>query len=101
MSYEPPGRYGARTRSQFPYLRYVIAPILSNDPPFILYVGFEYWTDPDHPEEGFITWQSDGQPSYRMGAAAVGPDTGPDGAQVGQRRIPEEPMVRTSVLQCY
>ena len=29
-----------------------------------------------------------------VGAEAVGPDTGDDGSQVGQRLIPEEPMVR-------
>lgn len=55
-------------------------------------LGFEYWADPDKPEDGFITWQTDGQPSYRIGASAVGPDQGDGGSMVGQRRIPEEPM---------
>ncbi|THG94110.1 hypothetical protein EW026_g7294 [Hermanssonia centrifuga] len=55
-------------------------------------LGFEYWANPGNPEEGFITWQSNGQPSYTLGANAVGPDTGDDGSMVGQRRIPEEPM---------
>ncbi|KAI0687091.1 beta-glucan synthesis-associated [Cytidiella melzeri] len=55
-------------------------------------LGFEYWADPDKPEDGFITWQTNGQPSYRLGAAAVGPDQGDGSAMIGQRRIPEEPM---------
>ncbi|KAJ3552544.1 hypothetical protein NM688_g4097 [Phlebia brevispora] len=55
-------------------------------------LGFEYWANPDDPSEGFITWMSNGQPTYRLGAAAVGPDMGINGSMVGQRRIPEEPM---------
>ncbi|KIP01971.1 glycoside hydrolase family 16 protein [Phlebiopsis gigantea 11061_1 CR5-6] len=55
-------------------------------------LGFEYWSDPSNPGDGFITWQTDGQPSYRLGAAAVGPDQGDGGSMVGQRRISEEPM---------
>jgi len=55
-------------------------------------MGFEYWTDPSNPSEGFITWMADGQQTYRMGASAVGPDQGPDGTGIGQRLIPEEPM---------
>ncbi|KAF8213898.1 beta-glucan synthesis-associated [Mycena galopus ATCC 62051] len=54
--------------------------------------GFEYWSDPTDPTTGFIEWQVDGQPSARMGAAAVGPDQGPTGSGVGQRLIPVEPM---------
>lgn len=56
--------------------------------------GFEYYSDPSDPTGGFITWQVDGSPSVRMGAAAVGPDTDPTvGSGVGQRLIPVEPMV--------
>ena len=54
--------------------------------------GFEYWADPANRQDGFITWQVDGTPSYRLGTSAMAPDTGPDGSQVGQRLIPEEPM---------
>ena len=61
-------------------------------------IGFEYWANPSKPEEGFITWQTDGKPSIRMGASAVGPDQGTDGSGVSQRRIPEEPMVRLILL---
>ncbi|KAH9849652.1 beta-glucan synthesis-associated [Lenzites betulinus] len=55
-------------------------------------LGFEYWANPKNRDEGFITWQTDGQPSVRLGASAMGPDTGADGSQVSQRLIPEEPM---------
>ncbi|KAK2459278.1 hypothetical protein APHAL10511_008699 [Amanita phalloides] len=55
-------------------------------------MGFEYHSDPSNRQTGFITWQVDGAQTYTMGAGAVGPDTGSDGSQVGQRLIPEEPM---------
>lgn len=57
-------------------------------------LGFEYWANPSNRNEGFITWQSNGQPTYRIGATAMGPDQGTGGSQVGARLIPEEPMVR-------
>jgi hypothetical protein len=57
--------------------------------------GFEYFANPKSRSDGFITWQMDGQPTFRMGAAAVGPDQGSDGSGVGARLIPEEPMVRS------
>lgn len=56
--------------------------------------GFEYWANPKAPEEGFITWVSNNKTSHRMGAAAMGPDTGDGGTGVGQRLVPEEPLVR-------
>jgi len=52
--------------------------------------GLEYWADPDAPENGFITWMVNGNPSHRVAADAMGPD--PDGTGVGRRLIPEEPM---------
>ncbi|EIW55856.1 beta-glucan synthesis-associated [Trametes versicolor FP-101664 SS1] len=55
-------------------------------------LGFEYWANPKNRDEGFITWQTDGTPSVRMGASAMGPDMGTDGSQVSQRIVPEEPM---------
>ncbi|KAF8878855.1 beta-glucan synthesis-associated protein-domain-containing protein [Infundibulicybe gibba] len=54
--------------------------------------GFEYLANPSSPLDGWITWQVDGSASHRLGAVAVGPDTGPTGSGVGQRLIPEEPM---------
>ncbi|KAG7086517.1 hypothetical protein E1B28_002469 [Marasmius oreades] len=58
---------------------------------FVTY-GFEYWGNPDDRSNSFVTFQVDGQPSYRMGYGAVGPDKGEGGSQVGQRIVPEEPM---------
>ncbi|KAG6811656.1 hypothetical protein H0H92_006418 [Tricholoma furcatifolium] len=55
-------------------------------------MGFEYWSDPSNPSDGYITWQSDGVQSHRMGAAAVASDQGPTGSGVSQRLIPVEPM---------
>ena len=55
--------------------------------------GFEYWAEPSAPDNGFITWMVDGNPSHRVGAAAMGPDQGDGGTGVGSRLIPEEPMV--------
>lgn len=55
--------------------------------------GFEYWAEPTTPENGFITWMVNGNPSHRVAADAMGPDQGPDGTGVGRRLIPEEPMV--------
>ena len=52
--------------------------------------GFEYWAEPDSPENGFITWMVNGNPSHRLGADAMGPD---QVTEVGRRLIPEEPMV--------
>lgn len=54
--------------------------------------GFEYWAEPTSPENGFITWVANGNPSHRVAADAVGPDQGPGGTGVGRRLIPEEPM---------
>lgn len=54
--------------------------------------GFEFYADPNDPSQSFITWVSDGQPSYTMTGAAVGPDTT---VGIGQRLIAPEPMVRS------
>lgn len=55
-------------------------------------LGFEYWSDPNDREAGFITWQVAGQATHQVGAGAVGPDPLPAGSGVGQRLISEEPM---------
>ncbi|KAJ3555502.1 hypothetical protein NP233_g12195 [Leucocoprinus birnbaumii] len=55
--------------------------------------GFEYWSDPNDPTSGYVEWVSDSNPTYRMGASAVGPDPlTAGGSGVGQRLIPVEPM---------
>lgn len=55
-----------------------------------VHAGFEYWTDPARPQDGFITWQTAGEPSATMRAPAVGPDAQ---SMIGQRLVSEEPMV--------
>ncbi|KAE8200999.1 hypothetical protein CF336_g417 [Tilletia laevis] len=45
----------------------------------------DYYRD----EDPYVTWMTDGQPSWRLDAGAVGPD---DAAEIGQRLIPPEPM---------
>ena len=65
-------------------------------------IGFEYWADPSDRSAGYIQWVSDGKPTARLGASAVGPDpvnnpagasgSGLGGTGIGQRLIPEEPM---------
>ncbi|THH08101.1 hypothetical protein EW145_g2925 [Phellinidium pouzarii] len=54
--------------------------------------GFEYWTDPRNPDQGYIIWVANGKESLRMGASAVPEDSLPNGSGVGRRLIPEEPM---------
>ncbi|KAL0576050.1 hypothetical protein V5O48_005931 [Marasmius crinis-equi] len=51
--------------------------------------GFEYWTDPNHRDQGFIEWYSQGKKSWKVTAGAIGPDSQ---SKVNQRLIPEEPM---------
>ncbi|KAH8110124.1 beta-glucan synthesis-associated [Phellopilus nigrolimitatus] len=54
--------------------------------------GFEYWTDPNNPDQGYIIWVADGKETIRMGANSINADPLPDGTGVGRRLIPEEPM---------
>ncbi|KAJ7288522.1 glycoside hydrolase family 16 protein [Mycena rebaudengoi] len=51
--------------------------------------GFEYWSDPDNRDDGYITWVSSGKESWKVTSATIGPDTT---SEVGQRLISEEPM---------
>ncbi|KAJ8594095.1 glycoside hydrolase family 16 protein [Rhizopogon salebrosus TDB-379] len=55
-------------------------------------LGFEYWSDPSNPLDGYITWQTAGVESARLGASALGPDPLPGGSGVSQRLISVEPM---------
>ncbi|KAJ8454577.1 hypothetical protein ONZ51_g12947 [Trametes cubensis] len=51
--------------------------------------GFEWWSDPNNRQDGYITWFADGQPSWKMTAATIGPDAN---TEISQRLVPEEPM---------
>ncbi|KAI5481391.1 glycoside hydrolase family 16 protein [Pseudohyphozyma bogoriensis] len=48
--------------------------------------GFEIFPDTDN---GYITWQVDGEASWTITSAAVGPN---NKTQIGQRLIPQEPL---------
>ena len=52
--------------------------------------GFEYWSNQNNPQDGYITWYSNGQTTWKMTAATVGPNSL---SEVGQRLISQEPMV--------
>ena len=55
--------------------------------------GFEYWSDPKNRQDGYVTWYSNGQPSWKVTAATMGPNSI---SQVSQRLVSEEPMVSYS-----
>lgn len=52
--------------------------------------GYEWWSDPNHRDQGYITWFSQGAKTWSMEASAIGPDAITD---ISQRLVPEEPMV--------
>lgn len=52
--------------------------------------GYEWWSNPKNRDEGYVTWYSQGTPSWQVKAGAVGADPV---AQISQRLISEEPMV--------
>lgn len=51
--------------------------------------GYEWWSNPGNRPEGYIQWYSEGQESWKITAASMGPDTT---AEISSRLIPEEPM---------
>ncbi|KAG0704274.1 glycoside hydrolase family 16 protein [Suillus ampliporus] len=51
--------------------------------------GYEWWSNPSNRPEGYIQWYSEGQETWKVTAAAIGPDTTVD---ISSRLIPEEPM---------
>jgi len=59
-----------------------------NDNGYATY-AYEWWSDPNHRDQGYVTWYSGGAKTFTMEASAVGPDPI---TQVSQRLIPEEPM---------
>lgn len=67
---------------------------LYNDSAYGIY-GFEWWSDPNDRDSGYITWFSnpDGQSltkTWTLTSPAIGPNSG---SQVSQRLISEEPHV--------
>lgn len=52
--------------------------------------GFEYWSNPQNRDEGFINWVAD-QPVFRVDANVFGADST---VNISRRLISEEPMVR-------
>jgi hypothetical protein len=52
--------------------------------------GYEYWSNPSRRQDGYITWYSEGQQTWKITPDAVGPDST---ARISGRIIPEEPMV--------
>lgn len=53
--------------------------------------GFEYWSNPDSRDDGFIEWVAD-RPVFRAAASAY--DADPN-VNISRRLVPEEPMVRS------
>ncbi|GFZ52315.1 Beta-glucan synthesis-associated protein KRE6, partial [Saitozyma sp. JCM 24511] len=51
--------------------------------------GFEYYTNPKARTSGHITWVSEGEKSWTLYPAAIGPNAE---TNISQRLIPEEPM---------
>lgn len=54
--------------------------------------GYEWWSDPKDRDAGYITWFSQGKPSWKITSKSIGPDSV---TEISQRLIPEEPMVST------
>jgi beta-glucanase (GH16 family) len=52
--------------------------------------GFEYWSNQNNPQDGYINWYSNGQSTWKMTAATIGPNSL---SEVNQRLISQEPMV--------
>jgi hypothetical protein len=65
-----------------------------NDSHYASY-GFEWWSNPGDRDEGYITWFSEGQKSWTMTTASMGPDPA---TGVSQRIISEEPHVSGGLL---
>jgi len=57
--------------------------------------GFEYWSDPNNRDEGYITWYYNDQKTWKATAALIGPNSE---SQISQRLISEEPMVHVQAL---
>ncbi len=62
---------------------------LYNDQGYGAY-GFEWYSNPDSRDEGFIEWVSDGIASWKITSSTIGSDST---VEIGPRLISEEPMV--------
>jgi beta-glucanase (GH16 family) len=51
--------------------------------------GYEYWSDPKHRDDGYITWYSGGEPSWTLTADSL---QGDPYSTISSRIVPEEPM---------
>lgn len=53
--------------------------------------GYEWWSDPNNRDSGYVTWFSQGSPTWKVTSQTIGPDSA---TEVSQRLIAEEPVVR-------
>ncbi len=53
--------------------------------------GFEWWSDPKHRDQGYITWTSEGKPTWQITQASIAGDTT---SGISSRIVSEEPHVR-------
>ncbi len=60
--------------------------------------AYEYWSDPNNRDDGYITWFSNNQKTWTVTSATVGPM---EAVNVSQRLIPEEPMVSGATYLIY
>ncbi|KAI0755305.1 beta-glucan synthesis-associated protein-domain-containing protein [Daedaleopsis nitida] len=51
--------------------------------------GYEWWSNPNKREEGYITWYSQGQKTWTLTPDTIGPDSQ---TEIGGRLVSEEPM---------
>ena len=68
-----------------------------NDNAYTTY-GYEYWSNPSRRQEGYITWYSEGQQTWKITPDAIGPD---NVARINGRIIPEEPMVGLPAISLF
>ena len=57
--------------------------------------AFEWWSNPSHRSQGYITWSVDDTPTWKLTAASLAGDSE---TGISSRIIPEEPMVRQIAL---
>lgn len=53
--------------------------------------GFEWWSDPKHRDQGYVTWMSGGKPTWQVTTASLAGDST---SGISSRLISEEPHVR-------